>query len=114
MLSITLDQEISKKAFGDLLNAEPIGPWLLDKRRRSLLNAVHYLGSDDVLSRRVSRVAGDQDHGKTAGKMAQPSHARRALQAVEEGTVPTNDRLPLTRRRSKGCGPRATRRIPRG
>ncbi len=36
-----------RKTFGDLLNAEPIGPWLLDKSRHSLLNAVHYLGSDD-------------------------------------------------------------------
>jgi hypothetical protein len=32
--------------FGDLLNAEPIGPFLLDARRRSLLAAVQYLGSD--------------------------------------------------------------------
>jgi hypothetical protein len=32
--------------FGDLLDAEPIGPWLLDDRRRSLLAAVQYLGSD--------------------------------------------------------------------
>jgi hypothetical protein len=40
-----MDQEYRKK-FGDLLNAEPIGPWLLDDHRRSLLDAVHYLGSD--------------------------------------------------------------------
>jgi hypothetical protein len=37
-----------KRAFGDLLNAEPIGPWLLDPHRRPLLDAVHYLGSDDA------------------------------------------------------------------
>jgi hypothetical protein len=42
-----LDQQYRTR-FGDLLNAEPIGPWLLDERRRSLLNAVHYLGSDDT------------------------------------------------------------------
>src|ERR1700730_581208 len=37
-----------RKTFGDLLNAEPIGPWLLDKNRHSLLDAVHYLGSNDA------------------------------------------------------------------
>jgi hypothetical protein len=41
-----MDQQYRKK-FGDLLNAEPIGPWLLDEHRRSLLDAVHYLGEDD-------------------------------------------------------------------
>ena len=42
-----MDQQYRKK-FGDLLNAEPIGPWLLDEHRRSLLDAVHYLGEDDT------------------------------------------------------------------
>jgi hypothetical protein len=42
-----LDQQYRTR-FGDLLNGEPIGPWLLDERRRSLLDAVHYLGSDDT------------------------------------------------------------------
>ena len=37
-----------KRAFGDLLNAEPFGPWLLDEHRRPLLDAVHYLGSNDA------------------------------------------------------------------
>jgi hypothetical protein len=37
-----------KRAFGDLLNAEPIGLWLLNPHRRPLLDAVHYLGSDDA------------------------------------------------------------------
>jgi len=41
-----LDQQYRTR-FGDLLNAEQIGPWLLDERRRSLLDAVHYLGSED-------------------------------------------------------------------
>jgi hypothetical protein len=41
-----LDQQYRTK-FGELLNAERIGPWLLDKHRRPLLNAVHYLGSED-------------------------------------------------------------------
>jgi hypothetical protein len=36
-----------RRRFGDLLNAEPIGPWLLDRHR--LLDAVHYLGRDDNL-----------------------------------------------------------------
>jgi hypothetical protein len=44
------DPEYRKK-FGYLLNDEPIGPWLLDERRRSLLNAVHYLGDDDNLDK---------------------------------------------------------------
>jgi hypothetical protein len=39
-----LDQQYRTK-FGELLNAEPIGPWLLDEH--PLLNAVHYLGSED-------------------------------------------------------------------
>jgi hypothetical protein len=34
--------------FRDLVNAEPFGPWLLDEGRRSLLDAIHYLGSDDA------------------------------------------------------------------
>ena len=42
-----LDQQYRTR-FGDLLNAEPIGPWLLDERRHSWLDAVHYLGSDDA------------------------------------------------------------------
>jgi hypothetical protein len=33
--------------FSELLNAEPIGPWLLDPDRRALLAAVHYLGSEN-------------------------------------------------------------------
>jgi hypothetical protein len=37
-----------RRRFGDLLYAEPFGPWLLDKNRRSVLDAVHYLGSDDT------------------------------------------------------------------
>jgi hypothetical protein len=42
-----LDQQYRTR-FGDLLNAEPFGPWLLDEGRRSLLDAIHYLGSDDT------------------------------------------------------------------
>jgi hypothetical protein len=34
--------------FGALLNVEPIGPWLLDECRHSLLDAIHYLGRDDT------------------------------------------------------------------
>lgn len=34
-----------RRRFHDLLNAEPIGPWLSDRHR--LLNAVHYLGEDN-------------------------------------------------------------------
>ena len=41
-----LDQQYRMR-FGDLLNAEPIGPWLLDEHRRSILDAVHYLGGED-------------------------------------------------------------------
>lgn len=46
--ALTHQDQQYRTRFGDLLNAEPIGPWLLDERRRSLLNAVHYLGSDDT------------------------------------------------------------------
>jgi hypothetical protein len=42
-----LDQQYRTR-FGDLLNAEPFGPWLLDEGRHSLLDAIHYLGSDDT------------------------------------------------------------------
>jgi hypothetical protein len=42
-----LDHEYRRK-FGKLLKDEPIGPWLLDERRRSLLNALHHLGSEDT------------------------------------------------------------------
>jgi hypothetical protein len=42
-----LDQQYRTR-FGDLLNAEPFGPWLLDKGRSSLRDAIHYLGSDDT------------------------------------------------------------------
>jgi hypothetical protein len=35
--------------FGDLLSAEPIGPWLL--AHHAELNAVHYLGDDDHLDK---------------------------------------------------------------
>jgi hypothetical protein len=42
-----LDQQYRAR-FGDLVDAEPFGPWLLDERRRSLLDAVHYLGSHDT------------------------------------------------------------------
>ena len=41
------DQQYRKR-FGNLLNDEPIGPWLLDKNRRAELDAVHYLGTDDT------------------------------------------------------------------
>jgi hypothetical protein len=42
-----VDQQYRTR-FGDLLNAEPFGPWLLDKDRSSLRDAIHYLGSDDT------------------------------------------------------------------
>ena len=42
-----LDQQYRTR-FGDLLNAEPFGQWLLDERRSSLRDAIHYLGSDDT------------------------------------------------------------------
>jgi hypothetical protein len=46
--ALTYQDNEYRKTFGDLLNAEPIGPWLLDKSRHSLLDAVHYLGSEDA------------------------------------------------------------------
>jgi hypothetical protein len=50
--------------FGDLLSAEPIGPWLL--AHHAELNAVHYLGDDDHLDKfmewRRTEVTEEQRH----------------------------------------------------
>jgi hypothetical protein len=86
-----LDQEY-RKAFGDLLNAEPIGPWLLDKRRRSLLNAVHYLGSEDAyldafLEWRATKIT-EKHRGKWRNLRTLVDHFKQ----WQDGTIPNNDR----------------------
>jgi hypothetical protein len=86
-----LDQEY-RKAFGDLLNAEPIGPWLLDKRRRSLLNAVHYLGSEDAyldafMEWRATKIT-EKHRGKWRNLRTLVDHFKQ----WQDGTIPNNDR----------------------
>jgi hypothetical protein len=86
-----LDQEY-RKAFGVLLNAEPIGPWLLDKHRRSLLNAVHYLGSEDghldsFMEWRATEITKKQ-RGKWRNLRTLVDH----FQQWQDGTIPNNDR----------------------
>jgi hypothetical protein len=86
-----LDQEY-RKAFGVLLNAEPIGPWLLDKHRRSLLNAVHYLGSEDghldsFMEWRATKITEEQRE-KWRNLRTLVDHFKQ----WQNGTIPNNDR----------------------
>jgi hypothetical protein len=46
--ALTYHDNQYRLTFRDLLHAEPIGPWLLDEHRRSFLDAIHFLGSDDT------------------------------------------------------------------
>jgi hypothetical protein len=94
-----------RKRFGDLLNAEPIGPWLLDKHRRSLLSAVHYLGTDDAyldifLAWRATKITEEQrrkwlnlrtlvDHFKQWQNGAVPNIDRRTLDQKEVERIRT-------------------------
>ena len=86
-----LDPEYPK-TFGDLLNAEPIGPWLLDKHRRALLNAVHYLGSDDgyldtFMEWRATEIT-EKQRGKWRNLRTLVDHFKQ----WQNGTIPNNDR----------------------
>jgi hypothetical protein len=86
-----LDQEY-RKAFGVLLNAEPIGPWLLDKHRRSLLNAVHYLGSEDghldsFMEWRATKIT-EELREKWRNLRTLVDHFKQ----WQDGTIPNNDR----------------------
>jgi hypothetical protein len=86
-----LDQQYRTR-FGDLLNAEPIGPWLLDKRRHSLLDAVHYLGSEDTyldsfLEWRQTKVTEEQ-----RGKWRKLRTLVDRFKQWQSGMVPNNDR----------------------
>jgi predicted DNA-binding protein (UPF0251 family) len=81
-----------RKRFGDLLNAEPIGPWLLDKRRRSLLDAVHYLGSEDAyldtfMDWRKTKITEEQRR-KWCSLRTLVDH----FKDWQTGAVPSNDR----------------------
>ena len=86
-----LDQQYRTR-FGDLLNAEPIGPWLLDERRRSLLNAVHYLGSEDgyldsFIEWRANEIT-EKQQGKWRNLRTLVDH----FKDWQTGAVPSNDR----------------------
>jgi hypothetical protein len=86
-----LDQQYRTR-FGDLLNAEPIGPWLLDERRRSLLDAVHYLGSDDTyldsfMEWRRARIT-DEQRNKWRKLRTLVDHFKQ----WQRGSVPDRDR----------------------
>ena len=81
-----------RNRFSDLLNAEPIGPWLLDPARRSLLDAVHYLGSDDTyldafLEWRRTKIT-DEDRRKWRSLRVMVDHFR----TWQSGIVPNRDR----------------------
>jgi hypothetical protein len=77
--------------FGDLLNAEPIGPWLLDKNHRAFLHAVHYLGDDDNLDKFMrwrETMMTEDDHKKWRSLRTQVDHFKK----WREGTVVNCDR----------------------
>ena len=81
-----------RRRFGDLLNAEPIGPWLLDKHRRSLLHAVHYLGSDNsyldaFMEWRRTKIT-DEQRKKWCSLRTLVDHFKH----WQSGTVPNKDR----------------------
>jgi hypothetical protein len=85
------DQQYRKR-FGDLLNDEPIGPWLLDKNRRAELNAVHYLGTDDtyldtLIEWRGTKITEEQRE-KWRSLRTLVEHFRK----WQSGTVPNKDR----------------------
>jgi hypothetical protein len=86
-----MDQEYRKK-FGDLLNAEPIGPWLLNDHRHSLLDAVHYLGSDDTyleafMEWRRTKIT-DEQRKKWRALRTLVDH----FKDWQNGTIPNRDR----------------------
>ena len=86
-----LDQEYRKR-FGDLLNAEPIGAWLLDEYRHALLDAVHYLGSvdaylDTFMEWRRTKITEKQRH-KWRSLRTLVEHFKQ----WQTGTVPSHDR----------------------
>ena len=80
-----------RRTFGYLLNAEPIGPWLLDKHRRPLLHAVHYLGIDDNLD-----IFMEWLRTKITEKQREKWRTLRTLvdhfKQWQSGTVPNKDR----------------------
>jgi hypothetical protein len=87
-----------RKTFGDLLNAEPIGPWLLDKRRHSLLDAVHYLGSDDAYLNAFmqwrARIITTEQRNRWASLRTLVDH----FKEWQTGNSPSKDRLTTEQR----------------
>jgi predicted DNA-binding protein (UPF0251 family) len=86
-----LDQQYRTR-FGDLLNAEPIGPWLLDERRRSLLDAVHYLGSDDTYLDSFMEWRQKEITEERRKKWRKLRTLVDHFKQWQSGTVPNNDR----------------------
>jgi hypothetical protein len=86
-----LDQQYRMR-FRDLLNAEPIGPWLLDKDRRALLNAVHYLVSDDGYLDSFIEWRATKITEKQRGKWRNLRTLVDRFKQWQDGTVPNNDR----------------------
>jgi hypothetical protein len=90
--ALTHQDQQYRTRFGDLLNAEPIGPWLLDEHRRSLLDAVHYLGSEDgylesFMEWRATKIT-ERQRGKWRNFRTLVDHFRQ----WQDGTIPNNDR----------------------
>jgi hypothetical protein len=76
--------------FGDLLSAEPIGPWLL--AHHAELDAVHYLGSDDAyldafMEWRRTEITEKQRHQWRSLRTLV-----KRFKQWQTGTVPSNDR----------------------
>jgi hypothetical protein len=86
-----LDQQYRTR-FGDLLNAEPIGPWLLDEHRRPLLNAVHYLGSEDRYLDSFMEWRATEITEKQRGKWRNLRTLVDQFKQWQNGSIPNNDR----------------------
>jgi hypothetical protein len=85
-----VDQQYRTR-FGDLLNAEPFGPWLLDKDRSSLRDAIHYLGSDDTYLASFMewwQKLTDEQRRKWRNSRTLVDHFKK----WQRGTVPNRDR----------------------
>jgi hypothetical protein len=74
------------------LNAEPIGPWLLDEHRRSLLDAVHYLGSEDGYLESFMEWRATKITEKQRGKWRNLRTLVDRFKQWQDGTIPNNDR----------------------
>jgi hypothetical protein len=90
--SLNYSDQQYRTRFRDLLNAEPIGPWLLDKHRRSLLNAVHYLGSEDPYLDFFMEWRATKITEKQRGKWRNLRTLVDRFKQWQDGTIPNNDR----------------------